>query len=70
MHYLETVKTDVKKRIDNAEMSLILEDNNMKRRIIENLGGKIYKTYRMYDLTLNGEEDTTGQAEPQSDAGK
>jgi len=69
MLYLETVKAAVKRRIASAEMSLILEDNDMMRRIIENLGGEIYKTYRMYDLPLNGEEDSTGQAEPQSDAG-
>lgn len=70
MLYLETVKAALKKRIDSVEMSLILEDNDMMRRIIENLGGKIYKTYRIYDLPLNGEEDSSGQAEPQTDAGK
>ena len=70
MLYLETVKAAVKKRIDSAEMSLILEDNDMMRRIIENLGGEIYKTYRIYDLALNDEGELSSQAEPQSDAGK
>ena len=51
--YLETAQAAFRKNLPNVEMSLILEDNEMMRRIIENFGGHIYKTYRMYDLPLN-----------------
>ena len=51
--YLETAQAAFRKNLPNVEMSLILEDNDMMRRIIENFGGRIYKTYRMYDLPLN-----------------
>lgn len=56
--YFETAKVAVAKRLDGAEMSLILEDNDMMRRIIENFGGVIYKTYRLYDLPLAGANKT------------
>ena len=35
-----------------AEASLILENNHKMRGPIEKLGGRIYKTYRNYELTL------------------
>jgi GNAT superfamily N-acetyltransferase len=35
-----------------AELSWILEDNTAMRRIIEMLGGKPYKTYRIYEKPL------------------
>ncbi|MBC8036089.1 MAG: N-acetyltransferase [Rhizobiales bacterium] len=35
-----------------AELSWILEDNMPMRRIIEAIGGKPYKTYRIYEKTL------------------
>ncbi len=50
--YFETAKVAVARRIKGVEMSLILEDNHMMRRIIEGFGGTIYKTYRLYDLPL------------------
>lgn len=37
-----------------AEMSWILEDNYKVRRGIEMMGAEIYRTYRIYDLPLNG----------------
>jgi GNAT superfamily N-acetyltransferase len=46
--YLETAKAALRKGYKWAEMSWILEDNEMMNRSIELLGGKIYKTYRMY----------------------
>ena len=51
--YLETAQAAFRKNLPNVEMSLILEDNEMMRRIIEKFDGRIYKTYRMYDLPLN-----------------
>ncbi len=35
-------------RIRTVEMSWILEDNTGMRNIIENIGGRVYKTYRIY----------------------
>ncbi len=35
-----------------AELSWILEDNQPMRRIIESIGGKPYKTYRIYEKAL------------------
>ncbi len=46
--YLETAKAALRKGYKWAEMSWILENNEMMNRSIELLGGKIYKTYRMY----------------------
>ncbi len=34
------------------ELSWILEDNMIMRRIIESIGGKVYKTYRIYSKEL------------------
>jgi hypothetical protein len=33
-----------------GEMSWILENNKMMNRAARMLGGKIYKTYRMYEM--------------------
>jgi hypothetical protein len=35
-----------------AELSWILEDNTGMRRIIEALGARPYKTYRVYEKTI------------------
>ncbi len=35
-----------------AELSWVYEDNFASRKLIESSGGKIYKTYRMYEKTL------------------
>ncbi len=36
----------------SAELSWILEDNRPMRSMIEALGAKAYKTYRVYEKTL------------------
>lgn len=36
----------------SGELGWILEDNHAMRRMIENLGGKPYKTYRIYEKSL------------------
>jgi GNAT superfamily N-acetyltransferase len=51
--YAETARAAIGKGITLCEMSWILESNTMMRRIIEGLGGAIYKTYRVYDLALD-----------------
>jgi hypothetical protein len=38
---------------DHAELSWILEDNMPMRRMIEILGGRVYKTYRIYRKALD-----------------
>ena len=42
----------VVRRIQAAEASWILEDNIMMCRVLEAIGGKPYKTYRIYEKTL------------------
>ncbi len=39
--------------VEHAELSWILEDNLPMRRMIEELGGRPYKTYRVYAKPLN-----------------
>jgi GNAT superfamily N-acetyltransferase len=46
--YVETARKAFAKGYERCEMSWILESNDMMNRIIERLGGKIYKTYRLY----------------------
>lgn len=47
--YIETAKAAIKRGYKWAEMSWVLENNEMMNRSIEMLGGKVYKTYRMYE---------------------
>jgi hypothetical protein len=47
--YLETFKRGLKRGFERSELSFVLEDNSLMRRGIEMLGGKIYKTYRLYE---------------------
>lgn len=51
--YYETIKTSLKKGMSRGEMSWVLEDNIRMCRPIERMGGKIYKTYRIYDKELS-----------------
>ncbi|MFA6392203.1 MAG: GNAT family N-acetyltransferase [Patescibacteria group bacterium] len=50
--YKKTWEQTKKKGYQWAEMSLINESNIPMRRVLEWLGAKIYKTYRMYDSHL------------------
>jgi hypothetical protein len=47
--YVETFKNGIKKGYENAECSWILEDNILMQRGLEAMGGKQYKTYRIYE---------------------
>ena len=42
----------LKHRIDRSELSWILEDNATIRKIIERVGGRAYKTFRVYEKRL------------------
>jgi GNAT superfamily N-acetyltransferase len=52
MMYLETAKNAAPKGYRLAEMSWILENNDMMNRAIRLLGGEVYKTYRLYEKQL------------------
>jgi GNAT superfamily N-acetyltransferase len=49
---VETARAAFSKGYERCEMSWILESNDMMNRIIERLGGQIYKTYRVYEKAL------------------
>ncbi len=50
--YLETARQAFAKGYVHAEMSWILENNMMMNRAIQFFGGKVYKTYRVYEMAL------------------
>ena len=53
MMILRTYKAALKGGISGGECSWILEDNGTMNHILDNLGAKVYKTYRIYDLPLS-----------------
>ncbi len=50
--YYHTFKEGIKKGYRAAECSWILEDNVMMNRILEDIGAKLYKKYRIYKMSL------------------
>jgi len=50
--YLDTWRYALQKGYRGGEMSWILETNTMMNRAAEMLGGKVYKTYRMYQMNV------------------
>ena len=50
--YIETFKRGTGKGYQRAECSWILEDNVLMQRGLEAIGGKRYKTYRIYEAPL------------------
>ncbi|MCR4439049.1 MAG: N-acetyltransferase [bacterium] len=52
LFYLETYRRAVAKGYKGGEFSWVLENNVMMRRTAEMMGGRIYKTYRIYDYKL------------------
>ncbi len=50
--YVRTWEKAVERGIRGAEASLVVEDNHRMRGAIEKLGGRIYKTYRIYGTEL------------------
>jgi hypothetical protein len=47
--YLETIKKGLEKGYQKAELSWVLEDNDLMNRAILSLGGRLYKKYRIYE---------------------
>jgi hypothetical protein len=45
---------EVSKRGSIGELSMTLEDNFMVNRFVEALGARRYKTYRIYQRSLDG----------------
>lgn len=52
MMLAEGFKTSLKVGFKYAEGSWILEDNTMMCRLMETFGGKVYKTYRLYEREI------------------
>ncbi len=50
--YARTMETGIRKGYEWGEMSWILESNQPMRRVLDRLGARVYKTYRMYDRDL------------------
>jgi len=50
--YLTLIKNGRAKGFRHAESSWILEDNTLMRAAIERVGGKSYKTYRLFDKPI------------------
>ncbi len=50
--YIETFKRGIRKGYHQAECSWILEENVLMQHGIEAMGGKRYKTYRIYETLL------------------
>jgi hypothetical protein len=51
--YIETFNRGCEKGYKWAELSWILEDNVLMNRAAQTLGAKHYKTYRVYEISLN-----------------
>lgn len=50
--YVETFNRGTRKGYHWAEMSWILESNELMCRAAENMGGKLYKKYRMVEMPI------------------
>jgi GNAT superfamily N-acetyltransferase len=52
--YLRLFQNGLKRGHRAGEFSWILEDNLPMRQALDNMGARVYKTYRLYDYPLNG----------------
>ena len=50
--YIRSYDAGLVKGIKWGELSWILEDNEMMKRAMELMGGKVYKTYRIYEMKI------------------
>ncbi len=50
--YLESFKAAMRKGYERAEMSWVLEDNELMKKGCEVMGGKVYKKYRIYEKKI------------------
>ena len=48
----ETIRQGMKKGYRFADLGWILEDNELMNRELENMGAKIYKRYRVYEMAI------------------
>lgn len=49
---IEGLKVGIAAGVTESEASWILEDNVSMRRVLESIGGRVYKTYRLYEKEL------------------
>jgi hypothetical protein len=49
---VEGLKVGIAAGVTESEASWILEDNVMMRRMLEAIGGRVYKTYRLYSKSI------------------
>ena len=42
----------ISKGVTHGEFSWILEDNTRVRHVLESMGSRVYKTYRVYEKSL------------------
>ncbi len=52
LFYIEIIRRGLKRGYTTGEMSWILEDNDLMNKPARMLGGKVYKTYRIYETDL------------------
>lgn len=52
LFYYHQYKNGLPKKLFRGEFSWVLENNTMMIRVAEMLGGRIYKTYRLYDQEI------------------
>lgn len=50
--YAKIIQMGVKYKLKGAEGSWILETNDMMNKALQNINGKVYKTYRIYEKAL------------------
>jgi hypothetical protein len=50
--YIDTYRNGIKKGYEWAELSWILEDNDLMIRALEMIGAKAYKRYRLYEKNI------------------
>jgi GNAT superfamily N-acetyltransferase len=53
LFYQKYITEGMARGVHSAELSWILENNDLMNRPIQRMGAKVYKTYRMYDRTLS-----------------
>jgi GNAT superfamily N-acetyltransferase len=58
--YLRLFQGGRKLGIVRGELSWILEDNRAMRQALDKLGGRVYKTYRIYERGLGGSPPASG----------
>lgn len=50
--YAKIIKKGIDTKAKGAEASWILENNEMMNKALQNINGKVYKTYRIYEKAL------------------